>query len=213
VLGQIDDAGNVCITCGNTIENNRLDGVTVARAGSARLYGNTIQGNGATTNRWGVLAAEESFVWMEGGNRVINNGSPAGGGGVFARASSVRTGPGDQPINPSSNEISGNFVGILAVTGNLQLQGGLLVTRNTTHGITVDQGSRLRTDGSTITANGANGIFALGASGVGFVGAAVTNVTGNGSFGVFCADVNSHYFGNTVGVTGNTVGQVSCTPF
>ncbi len=212
VLGRIDDAGNVCTACGNTIESNRLDGLTVARAGSARLYGNVVQGNGTTTNRWGVLAAEESFVWMEGGNRVINNGSPTGGGGVFARASSVRTGSGDQLITPSSNEISGNTLGILAITGNLQLQGGLLVTRNTTHGMTLDQGSRLRTDGSTITANGGHGIFAVGASGVGFQGA-VTNVSGNGNFGVFCADVNSHYFGNTVGVTGNTIGQVSCTPF
>ena len=131
---------------------------------------------------------------------------------MFARASSVRTGSGDQLITPSSNEISGNTLGILAITGNLQLQGGLLVTRNTTHGMTLDEGSRLRTDGSTITANGGHGIFAVGASGVGFQGA-VTNVSGNGNFGVFCADVNSHYFGNTVGVTGNTIGQVSCTPF
>lgn len=211
-LGQIDDAGNVCFPCGNTIRNNRLDGVTVARAGSARLYGNVIQGNGTTTNRWGILAVEESFVWMEGGNQVSSNGGPTGGGGVLARASSVRTGSGDQPITPSSNEISLNLIGILAITGNLQLQGGLLVTRNTGNGMTLDQSSRLRTDGSTITLNGGHGIFAVGASGVGFQGA-VTNVTANGQFGVFCLDVNSHYFGNTVGVAGNTAGQVSCTPF
>lgn len=212
VLGRIDDFGNVCVPCGNTIENNRLDGLTVARAGSARLYGNVIQGNGTTTNRWGIIAVEESFVWLEGGNRLSGNGSLTGGGGVLARASSVRTGAGDQPISPSSNEISGNTVGILAITANLQLQGGLLVTRNTTNGITLDQSSRLRTDGSTITANGSHGIFAVGASGVGFQNA-LTNVTANGFYGVFCADVNSHYFGNTTGVTGNTSGQVSCTPF
>jgi hypothetical protein len=213
VLGRIDDAGNVCTLCGNIIEENRLDGLTVARAGSARLYGNVVQGNGTTTNRWGVLAAEESFIWLEGGNRVSGNGSPTGGGGVFAKASSVRTGSGDQPISPSSNEVSGNTIGIQAISGNLQLQGGLLVTGNSIHGVALDQSSRLRTESSTITNNGVHGIYVVGASGAGLILGGVNNVSGNGNYGLFCADSNSHYFGNTVGISGNMVGQVGCTPF
>ena len=214
-LGQIDDAGNVC--CGNTIEGNRLDGVTVARAASARLFDNTIRGNGVATGRWGLLVVEESMAWLEGGNVLSGNGmpgqvQPANGGGAFVRASTLRAGAGDQPVVPSSNEISGNTFGIVTNTANLELRGGLRITGNTFNGINVDQGTRLRTDGSSITANGSSGIQASQASGVVFLGTA-NNVSGNGQFGLICFDVGSHFAGSTSGVTGNVMGQVNCTPF
>jgi hypothetical protein len=209
-LGRIDDAGNVC--CGNTIENNRLDGLTAARAASVRMYGNTVQGNGTATNRYGVLASEESFIQMEGGNLLRANGSATGGGGALARAGTLRTRSADQPVNPSTNEISGNTTGIIGITANLQLQGGLLVTGNRFNGVIVDQGTRLRTDASTITANGSHGIFVSQASGASFIGTA-NNVSGNGAFGMFCIDAGSRYSGSIAGITGNTQGQVSCTPF
>ena len=210
VLGQIDDAGNVC--CGNTIENNRLDGVTVSRGATVRMYGNVVQGNGVATGRYGVLVGEESLVWMEGGNQLRGNGSPTLGGGALVRASSLRTGFGDQPVTPQTNEISGNTNGIVAISANLQLQGGLVVTGNTLTGVSLDQGTRLRTDGTSITGNGGHGISLSQTSGVAFIGGA-NNVSGNGGFGVICFDVGSHYAGNTSGVSGNTQGQVNCAGF
>jgi Right handed beta helix region len=214
-LGQVDDAGNVC--CGNTIENNRLDGVTVARAASARLYGNTIRGNGVATARWGLLVVEESMAWMEGGNVLTGNGRPglppqANGGGAFVRASTLRTGAGDQPAIPSSNEISGNVFGIVTNTANLELRGGLIISGNTFNGINLDQGSRLRTDASSITGNGSSGIQASQGSGTVFVGNANV-ISGNGQFGLNCIDAGTHFAGNTSGVTGNGFGQVNCSPF
>jgi Right handed beta helix region len=210
VLGQVDDAGNVC--CGNTIEDNRLDGVTASRGATVRMYGNVVQGNGVATGRYGVLVGEESLVWMEGGNQLRGNGSPTGGGGALVRASSLRTGFGDQPVIPQTNEISGNTNGIVAISANLQLQGGLTVTGNRFTGVSLDQGTRLRTDGTSITGNVGHGMTLSQTSGVAFIGGA-NNVSGNGGFGVICFDVGSHYAGNTAGVTGNTQGQVNCTPF
>jgi Periplasmic copper-binding protein (NosD) len=210
ILGQVDDAGNVC--CGNTIEGNRLDGVTVARAASARMYGNVVQNNGTTTGRWGVLSVEQSLVWMEGGNVLRGNGGPNGGGGAFVRGSSLRTGPGDTPVIPSGNDISGNYFGILADSASIDLRGGsVVIAGNARAGIDVEQGSMLRVDTISVTGNGAHGIFVNSASGV-FLGAA-TNVSGNGLGGVTCQDAGSHFSGTTAGVVNNPAGNVNCTPF
>lgn len=76
-LGNIDAGGNIC--CGNLIENNTLDGVLAADSSSAVLFKNVIQGNGGTTNRWGVLAVRESSIVLRGGNVVHANGSANGG--------------------------------------------------------------------------------------------------------------------------------------
>jgi hypothetical protein len=143
---------------------------------------------------------------------VRGNGGANGGGGAFVRASSLRTGTGDQPVIPSSNEISGNFTGIATQTANLDLRGGLLVTGNRQNGITVEQGSRLRSEGSTITGNIGSGIFVIFASGVHFQNA-TTNVTNNGQFGLTCVDAGSHFSGNTAGIVNNAVANVNCTPF
>ena len=127
-------------------------------------------------------------------------------------SSSLRTGQGDNPVIPSSNEISGNFIGIATNTASLDLRGGLLVTGNRQNGINVEQGSRLRSDGSIITGNIGSGIFVIHASGVHFLGA-TTNVSNNGQFGLTCVDAGSHFSGNTAGIVNNTVANVNCTPF
>jgi parallel beta-helix repeat protein len=204
-LGQVDDAGNVC--CGNTIENNRLDGLTVARVSTTRLYGNTIRSNGVATGRYGILSVEQSSVVLEGGNVVSANG----GGGAFVRGSGLRTGPGDQPVIPPTNEISGNGTGIVAQTANLELQGGVAITDNRFDGINADQGTRVRSNGSTIARNGVNGITALKGSGVSFFGA-TTRVSENTQAGLAC-DPTSHFSGNTSGIVNNPTGDVNCLPF
>lgn len=210
-LGNIDRFGNIC--CGNVIEDNRFDGVLIADSSGAYLYGNTIRGNGIPTGRFGILAVRQSSVVLRGGNLVSNNGSVAGGGGVFVRASTINTGPGDTPASPPTNEFSGNTFGIQGATNSMvELRGGVSVTGSKFTGVVVDLGSRLRTDGSTISGNGAHGIFAGRASSVEFFGAA-SAVSGNTNWGLFCADGESSHSGNVAGVIGNTTGEVSCTGF
>ena len=211
-LGDFDSAGNVC--CGNTIEGNTLDGVTIADNAVANLYGNTIQGNGTTTGRFGVLAVEQSSAVLRGGNVLQGNGrvGTGGGGGIFARGgATIRTGPGDAPNSPSTNEISGNAFGIQASSNShVDLRGGVNISGNTFTGVVVEQGSQLRMDIGTISNNGAYGLFVARGSAVDFFGGGVS-VNGNGLLGLYCQDGESHYSGNVGGITGNTAGDVSCT--
>lgn len=221
-LGNVNSAGRVC--CGNTIASNRLDGVTVADSGSARLYGNTIQGNGSPTSRWGVLAVNESVARILGGNVISGNGGATGGGGVLVRASTIRTGAGDAPFSPTTNEISGNTTGILSeLNATLDLRGGLRVTGSAFTGVRLNHGSRLRMENTTISGNGLPpvpvfvvgqpGIFAGGASTVDIIGGGNV-VTGNGMFGLVCMGVLSGYNGNNAGISGNLGGgEVSCNPY
>jgi hypothetical protein len=211
LLGNYDAAGTVC--CGNLIENNVFDGVLLGDASGAHLYGNTIQGNGATNGRWGVLAVRESSIVLRGGNVVRANGSAVGGGGAFARHSTISTGPGDTPVIPSSNEFAGSASGIVATHNSLvDLRGGTSITGNTRTGVAVEVGSRVRTDGSLITGNGWQGIFAGRAAGVELIGAGNT-VSGNGQWGLLCGDNESSYNGLTTGITGNTFGDVNCSGY
>lgn len=206
-----ESAGSVC--CGNTIANNVFDGVLVSDSSIAFLYGNTIEGNGTTNSRFGVLAVRQSSVVLRGGNLLRQNGSTTAGGGILARASSIQTGPGDTPLSPTTNQISGNTFGIQGASNSLvDLRGGASVTGNTFTGVVVDQGSRFRTDGSTISANGAHGVFVGRASSADFIGGGNV-VSGNTAFGLFCGDVESSHSGNVAGIAGNTAGQVSCTGF
>ena len=157
-----DNAGVVC--CGNTIENNTLDGLIVGDSSSANLHGNVIQGNGKTTGRFGILVIRESSVHLRGGNVVSQNGSATGGGGVLARSSSLQTGAGDTPLSPTSNEISGNTFGIQGTQNSfVDLRGGLSVIGSKFTGVVVDTGSRLQTRDNTISANGADEEQALAA--------------------------------------------------
>lgn len=200
-LGNIDRFGNIC--CGNVIEDNRFDGVVIADSSGAYLYGNTIRGNGVPTSRFGVLAVRESSVVLRGGNVVSQNGSAFGGGGIFARASTINTGPGDTPVNPLANEISGNTNGVQGAANSMvELRGGVSVTGSRFSGVVVDLGSRLRSDGSTISGNGNYGILVQRASSVELFNV-VNVVSGNSNLGLFCADDESSFSGNTNGIQGN----------
>ena len=138
----------------------------------------------------------------------------AGGGGAFVRASSLRTGQGDQPVIPQTNEFSGNTTGIATNTANLELGGGVVISGSKFDGVDLDQGTRMRANGIAITNNNGNGIRLTSASGVQLNGNGTNNiVTKNTLAGLQCIDAGSHYAGNTSGITDNTAGDVNCLPF
>jgi hypothetical protein len=213
LVGNFDNVGNVC--CGNLIENNTFDGVLAADASSVHLYGNTIQANGIATNRFGILATRQSTIALRGGNVVRQNGGATIGGGVFVRASTFNSGPGDTPVIPSTNEISGNTFGVQGASNSMiELRAGIAITGNRFTGVTADTGTTVRSDNATISQNGAHGIFAQRDSSVEFF-AAPTVVTGNTAYGLYCADLETSYTGNTSQITGNTLGDVflNCTGY
>lgn len=213
LLGNLDAAGNVC--CGNTIENNAFDGVLAADAASAHLYGNTIQGNGATTGRNGVLAVRASSILLRGGNVVRQNGSATLGSGVFVRASVLNTGQGDTPVIPQTNDISGNTFGVQGASNSMiELRGGVSITGSRFTGVVADTGTTVRMEGGAISGNGAHGIFSQRDSSVEFFGAPAV-VTGNTAYGLYCNDPETSYTGNVSQISGNTLGNVSpsCTGY
>jgi hypothetical protein len=212
--------GNL-ICCGNVIENNLLDGVTVADNGGAVLFGNTIRGNGlGGGGRFGVFVINGSSARLMGGNVVQQNGAQVGpnqfgGGGIFVRGAMVRTGFGDVPLTPATNEVSGNVVGIqTAENGTLDLRSGLSVVNNQFNGIHLSHGTRMRLEAATVSGNGGHGVFVQRASSVDLSGATPNIISGNGGFGLLCADAESSFSGNASGITGNGAPpQVSCTGF
>jgi len=210
-LGATDADNNVC--CGNTLENNNFEGLLVADNSVVNLIGNTIQDNSNATGRFGILLLHNSSIRLRGGNVVRRNGGATAGGGIFARAATVASGQGDFTVNPQTNEISANTFGVLtAENAMVDLRGGMVVSGNTFSGVVLDHGTRARIDASTISNNGAHGLFLSRNASVSFIGAG-NGISGNGAFGLYCADAESSYSGNTTGVTGNTLGDVNCTGF
>ena len=207
------------ICCGNTIENNVLDGVTVADTAGAILFGNTIRGNGrGGGGRHGILIIDGASVRLMGDNRIEDNGLVQGaqlsGAGIFVRGSTLRVGFGDLPLTPAANHITGNTFGIQALeNATLDLRSGLNVLNNRTTGIVLQHGSRARLDTANVSNNRGHGIFVARGASVDFVGQTPNVVSGNTAFGLFCADVESKFSGNTSGVNGNTAGQLNCTTF
>jgi len=210
VLGAHNDAGDVC--CGNTIVNNRSDGVLVTQESVADLFGNDIENNGAAVNRFGVLASTGGTVWLRGGNVISHNGGAAGGGGAYVRGGILRAGGGDVPLNPPTNDITANRSGILTGESAFVELKDANVSGNSFTGILLDHGTRARLEANTISSNGGHGLFVSRNSSASFLGAGNT-VSGNGAFGLYCADGESSFSGNTIGVAGNGAGNVNCTGF
>jgi Right handed beta helix region len=206
--------------CGNTIEGHPIDGLTVADNAGAVLWDNIIQNNGAgtgpNTGRFGILVINTSTVRLFGGNKVRNNGSPnpqVGGGGILVRGGSLRSGPGDTPLTPSTNDITGNFVGIQAgENAVLDLRGGVNISSNTGTGVVLQHGSRLRIEAGTVSGNGGNGVFAQRASSIDLQGATPNIISNNAAVGLFCSDTESSFSGNTAGITGNAMGAFPPPP-
>ena len=95
----------------------------------------------------------------------------------------------------------------------LDLRAGLSIVDNRSTGIVVQHGSRARIETANVSNNGGHGIFVARAASVDFGGQVPNVVSGNAAFGLFCADTESSFSGNASGITGNTIGQVSCSGF
>jgi hypothetical protein len=100
-----------------------------------------------------------------------------------------------------------------AVDSAAALTGGRSITGNTFNGVVVNAGSRLHTEHSSISANGALGIFVARGSSAEFLGSANV-VSGNTAVGLYCADSESYYSGDATGTTGNNGGDmVNCVTY
>lgn len=187
-LGITDSGG----PSSNTIELSGLDGVHVVSGGSVWMFGNTVQNNGAASNRWGVLAVEQSVVRLVGLNVVQNNGGAGGGGGVFLRDASLHVLRGDFTIGPNTNDIVDNTGdGIQAMeNATIDMRDGVNVTGNTAHGIFLIHGSRMRAQGAVI-AGGAAPALQLFAGSTARFGPAPVTITG----AVVCNDAESSVLG------------------
>jgi hypothetical protein len=211
-LGAIGVDAVVC--CGNTIENNALDGVTIADRSNAVLFDNTIRANGVLTSRGGILALGSSSVRLFGGNRISENGGPPAGAGILLAASMLITGNGDTPVSaPVTNDISGNFAGIGANIAVVDLRRGVAVTGNATTGVFLNHGSRLRLEATAITGNVLTGVFLRRGSTMELVGTG-NAVTKNG-VGLLCADgAESSFSGSVAGIVENGENvSAACTGF
>ncbi len=176
----------------NLIELNTLDGVHLVDGGSAWFFGNTIQNNGAATNRWGVLVMEKSVARFVGRNTVQNNGGTGGGGGIVLRDGSLHVQRGDFTIGPNTNAILNNSGdGIQAVEhSTVDLRDGASVTGNTAHGIFLLHGSRLQAQNATID-GGAAPALELTAGSTALFGPTPVTITGP----VVCNDGESSVAG------------------
>lgn len=176
-IGFADDGTGA----GNLIEGNRLDGVLLANASAATLYGNTIQGNGAGTARHGVLAVQNSVIRLIGLNTIRDNH----GAGVFVRGSTLQTGRGDFSITPATNDVSSN-VGFAGIVGEhnatLDLRDGLTVANNQGNGISVGPSASLLMRNTTVSGNTGTGVAALNN---GALDIAASTINGNGVHGIF----------------------------
>lgn len=198
---------------GNTIEHNTIEGILITRASVGDLQANIIQNNGAPTPNTpfgtaGVSVIQNGVVRSRGGNRVQFNGA----GGFFLRSSSLRTGPGDLIISNTASGIAAEE------NSDIDLRDGTTLSGNTGHGLFLEHGARLRAQNATVSNNGFQGIVLQRASSARLLGG--VTITGNGtsgfegSFGIFCSDIESSFTGAFAG-NGGTNGFTSpgCTDF
>ena len=205
----------------NTIVNNVYDGIQISNSASAYILGNTIQSNGLTPGRHGVGIHRASGRLM-GGNIIQGNG----GHGVSVDQGQLYQGVGDFfNLTPGPDQITGNgYSGIHGWNGaHLDIQ-HLTVTNNTQHGIVLSLQSTLRIYDATVSGhtnsdingNPYGGIALWEGSAAAFyhpTGTPAASITGN-SYGIICGGLEASITGDTTGVVGNTLGNVSgCSGF
>ena len=207
---------------GNTISNNQGSGILISHSSSAHIGGNTISGNGTNPSSlfgfFGVLISSASAN-LVGNNSITGNS----GCGVYVERSGVRIGnPGfGLPITGAfANVITGNGAtlspngGIFGNQGaSLQIQ-STTINGNTGNGINLQLRSTARIYDDTVNNNTGNGILLVQGAALSLQNPVAT-VTGNGQFGLQCGGGEASYDGNTGGISGNTVGDVSpgCSGF
>ena len=193
---------------GNTIESNVYDGIQISNSANAYMLANTIRSNGSGTGRAGV-GIYRATGRLLGGNLIEANA----GSGVDMSQGVLFQGVGDWDVTPVQDIIKENTLsGISGFNGSSLDVQYATIKDNTQHGISLSIRSTLNILNSTVSGNTLNGIGVYSGSAVRF-GDPAASVTGNSGWGLFCGDNESSYAGNTSGVIGNTLGQVSCTGF
>jgi parallel beta-helix repeat protein len=168
----------------NTVTSNN-HGVAVTLNSGAQLEGNTISGNKQT----GLIVHKQSAAQLAGGNKIYSNGQskPGNAGVAVYNASHVYFQKGsvkDTIYNNLGQGINVAFNGDLYMESN-----SATITTNKSHGVQLTQDSGAHFDsGVAITNNLGWGLLCDGASG------------------------GSKYSG-TPTVTGNALGQISCSKY
>ena len=208
---------------GNTVRSNGSAGIRVTGSSSANIGGNTIEGNGtnlSSPDQCGI-GVYNATATLAGNNKITGNT----GSGVFASASVVVIGQPGTPLpitGPFANEITGNGATAPTKGGVFGFLGSSLDIRSATingnfgNGVTLSLRSTARMFDDIVNNNTGNGIsLALGGGLFLPFGVPTVTVTGNTSFGLQCSGTESSYDGNTSGILGNAVGNVSpsCTGF
>ena len=111
----------------------------------------------------------------------------------------------------NSNVSQNQTHGVMANVGSSVEIQGTTITQNTGNGVFLLLMSAGRLQGGAISANTADGVRVLTGSGVQFRSPA-TIVSGN-NVGLQCVGPQTGYTGDVSGISGNTGGQVNCTPF
>jgi parallel beta-helix repeat protein len=215
---------------GNTISDNKSNGIHIAYGGGAFIGGNTISGNGMDRYAlWGrhgiaVYGANASVV---GYNTITGNALS----GIFAKSSGVQIGdggfglpigaPGEGP--KYANMITGNNTagttdngGIYAYIGaSLDIRYAT-ISGNKGDGVILKLRSTARMYGNTINDNSSNGILLVQGGGLRLQGipenVPPVTATGNGSgFALQCGFGEDSYLGVFAG--GSQPVSGSCTGF
>lgn len=212
---------------GGTIQNNALIGIQVSAGGHATVSGAVIRDNafrGGMPGRGGSLFLQN--VTIEGSDNGLQS-EPGGsvtltGSGAVSRnnRSAGILGSGGAVQVLGGARVSGNgFNGIDMIGGTLSLHDGAIVENNTQRGISLAAGSATFGGGGSagpiIRNNSNDGIHLRDVSVARFFSAGNpaenTQVTGNGSFGIFCEPSPAvALMAGFVTVSGNAAGQVSC---
>jgi parallel beta-helix repeat protein len=198
---------------GNTITGNRGSGILINAGGAAVIAGNAITGNGITAGdtfgQAGVFVFDATAL-IVGGNTISGNGAfGLNLGGAHVHVGDAAFGLG------SANSITGNNVaGINAFLGTTLLLENADVSNNTGPGLRRARRATAEALNSTVRGNSGDGIQLVRGAGL-FLDNPVVTVTGDGGFGLNCADAESKFDGNIAGIGANTAGTISptCTGF
>ena len=201
----------------NSIENNGLDGVKISDGSNAFVLANDIKYNGQGTNRNGI-GIYRGTCGLIGDNTIQGNV----GHGISISQGTLFQGKGDWsltpgPETPGPDIITQNkYSGISGWNGaHLDIR-HVTVTSNTQNGIVLSLQSTLRIYDSTVSGNLWDGIRLYDGSSVArySTNTPPASITNNSGWGIICY-WESTLVGGTgdLGVSGNTVGEVSCPGF
>jgi hypothetical protein len=176
--------GASAVIGGNTIQGNTLDGVNIGRAMGRLVGSNVIRLNSGN----GISVSDTSSLFQAQGDFGVPN---------VVDTIQSNTLAGINVFNGSSLDVQ-----------------NALIKSNGARGVSMSNNVSARFSSSTIQDNTGDGFGVFNASTLLFVGTpSNVSVTGNTGFGINCTQTESSFGGDSAGVVGNTLGQVSCSGF